>query len=146
MTSKATTRSFQFLTKRARPSCQCINSTSQSSSIRQISATSSRRDVEWETEKGDRPRWAHTPERMKAPYSIVIKDPARIWKTNTDPAKLDRFYTNFLGRGGDAVLTDEVKWLAVTHKSFDQGRRGFNDRLAFFGRLIPATQLQQPVY
>jgi len=34
------------------------------------------------------------------------------------------------------VLTEEVKWLAVTHKSFDQGRRGFNDRLAFFGRRI----------
>lgn len=31
------------------------------------------------------------------------------------------------------MLTDEVKWLAVTHKSFDHGRRGFNDRLAFLG-------------
>lgn len=31
------------------------------------------------------------------------------------------------------MLSDEVKWLAVTHKSFDQGRRGFNDRLAFLG-------------
>ena len=31
------------------------------------------------------------------------------------------------------MLTDEVKWLAVTHKSFDHGRRGYNDRLAFFG-------------
>jgi len=33
------------------------------------------------------------------------------------------------------MLTEEVKWLAVTHKSFDQGRRGYNDRLAFFGRI-----------
>jgi hypothetical protein len=31
------------------------------------------------------------------------------------------------------VLSDEVKWLAVTHKSFDHGRRGFNDRLAYLG-------------
>lgn len=38
------------------------------------------------------------------------------------------------------MLTDEVKWLAVTHKSFDHGRRGFNDRLAFLGQRI--IQLQ----
>lgn len=31
------------------------------------------------------------------------------------------------------MLSDEVKWLAVTHKSFDHGRRGFNDRLAYIG-------------
>ena len=55
------------------------------------------------------------------------------WKCNNDPAKLDQFYEKFLGRGGDAILTEEIKWLAITHKSFDQGRRGFNDRLAFFG-------------
>jgi len=34
------------------------------------------------------------------------------------------------------MLTEEVKWLAITHKSFDQGRRGFNDRLSFLGRRI----------
>lgn len=38
-----------------------------------------------------------------------------------------------LGEDGDKMLSEEVKWLAVTHKSFDQGRRGFNDRLAFVG-------------
>jgi large subunit ribosomal protein L15 len=31
------------------------------------------------------------------------------------------------------VLDEEAKWLAVTHKSFDHGRRGFNDRLAYLG-------------
>ena len=31
------------------------------------------------------------------------------------------------------MLTEETKWLAVTHKSFDHGRRGFNDRLAYLG-------------
>lgn len=31
------------------------------------------------------------------------------------------------------MLTEDVKWLAVTHKSYDHGRRGFNDRLAFLG-------------
>ncbi len=52
---------------------------------------------------------------------------------NKDPEKLDRVYIKMLGRGGDEMLTDEVKWLAVTHKSFDHGRRGYNDRLAFLG-------------
>ena len=33
------------------------------------------------------------------------------------------------------MLSEETKWLAVTHKSFDHGRRGFNDRLAFLGKL-----------
>lgn len=34
------------------------------------------------------------------------------------------------------MLSEETKWLAVTHKSFEQGARGFNDRLAFFGKLL----------
>ena len=70
---------------------------------------------------------------MKAPFPWKPKDPKKAFKCNEDPKKLDRFYANFLGRGGDTMLSEEVKWLAVTHKSFDQGRRGFNDRLAFFG-------------
>lgn len=54
---------------------------------------------------------------------------------------LDKFYIEFLGPGGDKMLSEEVKWLAVTHKSFDQGRRGFNDRLAFLGKWLPAAQV-----
>jgi large subunit ribosomal protein L15 len=73
---------------------------------------------------------------MQAPYSIKPKDPAKAWQCNSDPVLLDQFYVRFLGRGGDSVLTEDVKWLAVTHKSFDQGRRGFNDRLAFLGRFL----------
>ncbi|KAH0542290.1 hypothetical protein FGG08_003317 [Glutinoglossum americanum] len=45
-------------------------------------------------------------------------------------------YNLFLGPGGDKWLSIEVKWLAVTHKSFDHGRRGFNDRMAFLGKRI----------
>ena len=52
---------------------------------------------------------------------------------NEDPELLDRVYNQVLGKEGDKMLTEEVKWLAVTHKSFDHGRRGFNDRLAFLG-------------
>jgi len=38
------------------------------------------------------------------------------------------------------VLPEDVKWLAITHKSFDQGRRGFNERLAVLGRRIVELQ------
>ena len=37
------------------------------------------------------------------------------------------------------MLEEEIKWLAVTHKSFDHGRRGFNDRLAFLGESTDVT-------
>ncbi|PKS05289.1 hypothetical protein jhhlp_008661 [Lomentospora prolificans] len=83
-----------------------------------------------------KPRWAYTPPAMKAPVSMQRpKNPKRsVWKTNDDPEVLDQFYSRFLGQQGPRMLPDELKWLAVTHKSFDQGRRGFNDRLAYLGR------------
>src|SRR6187402_1731822 len=138
MASKATRRSLQSLTRQARPTCDCAKSKySQSVTIRQFSASTSRADTQYETDSGDRPRWSYTPEKMKAPYPWRIKDPEKQWECNSDPVRLDQFYINFLGRGGDKVLTEEVKWLAITHKSFDQGRRGFNDRLAFFGMSRP---------
>lgn len=73
---------------------------------------------------------------MKGPgFSInVVKDPQRkVWSVNEDPKLLDAMYNRFLGRDGDRLLPDEIKWLAVTHKSFDQGRRGFNTKLAYYG-------------
>ena len=72
---------------------------------------------------------------MKAPFSVRRRDPKKAYAINDDPAKLDATYRRLLGSGGDKVLSEEVKWLAITHKSYDQGRRGFNDRLAFFGML-----------
>lgn len=77
---------------------------------------------------------------MKGPgFSInVVKDPRRkIWTVNEDPKKLDAMYNVLLGRDGERMLPDEIKWLAVTHKSFDQGRRGFNTKLAYFGTEHP---------
>ncbi|RKF55100.1 putative rnase iii domain protein [Erysiphe neolycopersici] len=65
------------------------------------------------------------------PVRIRPLDPNKKWECNSDPKRLDRFYKTFLGPGGDKLLSDEVKWLAITHKSFEQGARGFNDRLAF---------------
>lgn len=55
---------------------------------------------------------------------------------NEDPKLLDAMYNRLLGRDGDKMLPDEIKWLAVTHKSFDYGRRGFNTKLAYFGRFF----------
>ena len=80
------------------------------------------------------PRWKETPSRMTAPFRS--KPPTRKpndFAVNQDPERLDKVYVDVLGKGGDKVLTEEVKWLAVTHKSFDHGRRGYNDRLAFLG-------------
>jgi len=84
---------------------------------------------------------------MKAPFSPhITKDPSRSrWKVNDDPKRLDKALSQFLGRDGDRLLPDEIKWLAVTHKSFDQGRRGFNDRLAFLGRQICTYESTQSI-
>jgi large subunit ribosomal protein L15 len=85
-------------------------------------------------EKHSLPRWSYTPPGAKAPFRLRdLQDRKPHYKVNEDPAILDRFYVRMLGNGGDKLLSDEVKWLAVTHKSFDQGRRGYNERLAFLG-------------
>ncbi|KAL2175875.1 mitochondrial 54S ribosomal protein mL57 [Thermothelomyces heterothallicus CBS 202.75] len=113
---------------------------------RQLSTSASRSSdevLETPAEQRERPRWSYTPERMKGPgFSInVVKDPRRtVWHNNDDPAKLDAMYNRLLGSKGDRMLPDEIKWLAITHKSFDQGRRGFNTRLAYFGRLIVSLE------
>ncbi|KAK7911764.1 hypothetical protein PG985_014245 [Apiospora marii] len=93
------------------------------------------------------PRWATTPRRMKAPFSPHITiDPSRSkWIVNESPQKLDDALNNLLGNGGDRLLPEELKWLAVTHKSFDQGRRGFNDRLAFLGKQIATMEAMQGI-
>ena len=82
------------------------------------------------------PRWKSTPARYKAP--VRSKPPVldNDFVVNEDPARLDRVYVRILGRGGESMLTEEVKWLAVTHKSFDHGKRGYNDRLAFLGMIL----------
>ncbi|KAL8932713.1 MAG: hypothetical protein Q9216_006716, partial [Gyalolechia sp. 2 TL-2023] len=71
---------------------------------------------------------------------VLDEDHAREDHVNEDPEKLNRVLTRVLGEDSDRLLTDEVKWLAVTHKSFDHGRRGFNDRLAYLGKRIVELQ------
>ncbi|KAG5925979.1 hypothetical protein E4U42_003782 [Claviceps africana] len=83
------------------------------------------------------PRWSQTPAGMKAPFQLdhALSPHNKIWSVNNDPGRLDDMYNRLLGPGGSRMLPEELKWLAVTHKSFDQGRRGFNDKLALMGRL-----------
>lgn len=64
----------------------------------------------------------------------------------------DKFVGQAGGRGtrGREVLPEEIKWQALTHKSFDHGRRPFNDKLAYLGKRILDLQtslalLQQPM-
>lgn len=135
MASNVAKRTLQSLARQSRTTCECGSlATSRATSIRQFSASSSRLEPEYETGREERPKWSYTPEKMKVPFRIRLHDNTKPWECNSDPARLDKFYKNFLGPGGENVLTDEVKWLAVTHKSFEQGARGFNDRLAFFGK------------
>jgi large subunit ribosomal protein L15 len=91
---------------------------------------------EMEVETSTPPRWSRTPPAMKAPVSMRRRSVGGQHDVNKDPHKLDDMYISFLGKGGDKMLSEETKWLAVTHKSFDHGRRGFNDRLAFLGEII----------
>lgn len=82
------------------------------------------------------PRWQRTPRAMQAPVSTRRRNDNDDFPCNEDPKKLDAMLVKMLGRGGDQILPDELKWLAVTHKSFDHGRRGFNDRLAIYGTRV----------
>lgn len=108
--------------------------------VRHVSTTGSR-SLEMEVDSDNPPRWSQTPPGLKAPVRIRPARIAQPLKINKDQRKLDAFYTGFLGRGGDKMLSEETKWLAVTNKSFDAGRRGFNDRLAFFGQFMPLSRL-----
>jgi hypothetical protein len=136
MASKFPTRSFRALSSSVRPRSTCLRASNLPSAVsrrRGLSTTESSPESTQATETESRPRWSYTPPGAKAPFRLR-GDPSRPeFHVNEDPAVLDQFYIRFLGSGGDKLLSDEIKWLAVTHKSFDQGRRGFNDRLAFLG-------------
>ncbi|KAL5117389.1 hypothetical protein ACEQ8H_004705 [Pleosporales sp. CAS-2024a] len=105
-----------------------------------FSTSTPSRAPEYDAEAADRPRWQQTPPRMMAPYRIRPRARGGEFKVNADPRRLDDAYRRMLGPSGDKMLSEEVKWLAVTHKSFDHGRRGFNDRLAYLGRRIVELQ------
>jgi len=70
---------------------------------------------------------------MRAPYRTRPKEDADIFEVNEDPKRLDKALNKMLGPDGELMMSEAVKWQAVTHKSFDHGRRGYNDKLAFMG-------------
>lgn len=129
-TPQHTSTSFRRL-----PSPHVTSRTSQAQS-RSLSSTPRRRDPETDTERAERPRWQQTPRGMSMPVRIRSKPKNNEWTCNSDPRKLDAMYVRLLGEGGEKLLSEEAKWLAITHKSFDQGRRGFNDRLSYLGMLL----------
>lgn len=134
--SRSLLRSLKSTTCRCSRSKRISSSQQQrwiSSDTSRVSQDQSRQPTSEPTQRP--PRWASTPPAMKAPvrtrpYPVGWRE----FPVNGDPAKLDIVYTNFLGKNGSKMLADETKWLAVTHKSFDHGRRGFNDRLAYLGK------------
>ena len=71
---------------------------------------------------------------MRAPHRVRpnTDNDTSEFRVNEDPGRLDQALVRMLGPAGEK-LPAEMKWLSVTHKSFDHGRRGFNDRLAFLG-------------
>lgn len=71
---------------------------------------------------------------MKAPYKLRPKNDNDDYPVNENPERLDEVYIKLFGEGGETWLDESIKWLAVTHKSFDHGRRGYNERLAFLGQ------------
>ena len=127
---------------RRRNTCQCASFLSTRTilpnSARNLTTSSSHRDEEERYGNRGRelrtgPRWPSTPPRMMAPVRSKPPVENNDFVVNEDPELLDRVYDRVLGTGGCDMLTDEVKWLAVTHKSFDHGRRPYNDRLSFLG-------------
>jgi hypothetical protein len=140
-TASSSHNAFQFFRPaKRRLTCECLNR--HRSPLQP--PPSSRRNVsnatphfsEMEVEGKPRPRWSYTPPAMAAPVRSRLRpEGVTPLKINSDPQKLDQVYIRFLGKDGDKMLKEETKWLAVTHKSFDHGRRGFNDRLSFIGTL-----------
>jgi large subunit ribosomal protein L15 len=134
MASKVPARSFRaisnFTSSRAGcsyTSARCAGSPHSSS--RNLSSSASQKSEDSEPI----PRYKQTPGYYKAPFRLrPLTTP---YAVNEDPEVLDKMYNTLLGVGGSELLSDEVKWLAVTHKTFDHGKRGYNDRLAFLGTL-----------
>ncbi|RMZ83921.1 hypothetical protein DV737_g1507, partial [Chaetothyriales sp. CBS 132003] len=132
-----------FQAGQLRPICPCVGIESvhrKPAYTRGYVATMAARQSEMEVESRERPRWSHTPPSMKAPVRSRLGSRGGRHEVNKDPRKLDEMYVRLLGPDGDKLLSEETKWLAVTHKSFDHGRRGFNDRLAFLGKRIVELQ------
>ena len=90
----------------------------------------------------DTPRWMQTPAAMDMPIKLRTTRPRQNapYVANENPSTLDAALSQLLGKSASTLLPSELQWLSVTHKSFDHGRRGFNDKLAFLGKRIVDMQ------
>lgn len=119
--------------------CKLTPITSHWSKLSPSTRALSTENSDWHEQRArtqEHPRWQATPPRMTAP--VRSKPPVfnNHYRVNESQELLDKVFDNVLGRNGHRLLPEEVMWLCVTHKGFDHGRRGYNDRLAFFGRRI----------
>ncbi|PNS21129.1 hypothetical protein CAC42_3467 [Sphaceloma murrayae] len=91
------------------------------------------------------PRYASEPPQppgqIRMPFRLRPLPAQPPFRVNTSSNRLAEAYAQFLGRGGDLLLPSDLKWLAITHKSFDHGWQGNNDRLAFLGKRIVDLQV-----
>ena len=137
--SKAATSIFNGLSRPPRRKlfkCKltiCRSLSSQSQQYHASSATDLSQPKPFTEPPVKKPRWAATPSRYTAPYRSKPPVPDNEFIVNENPDVLDRAYERLLGKGGHDLIREEVKWLAVTHKSFDHGKRGYNERLAVLG-------------
>lgn len=89
--------------------------------LREHDADSEPRNAGYRRNIIERPKAvAHTRERQ--PYAV-----------NDSTDALDAMYVRLLGSDGHKLLSEDVKWQCVTHKSFDHAMQPYNEKLAFYG-------------
>ena len=81
--------------------------------------------------------YEHTRPQPRAPVRHRGR-PAE-FRVNDDQTVLDTMYERLFGMGpeGQKLLSNELKWQAITHVSFDHGRQPYNNKLAFLGMSAP---------
>jgi len=70
---------------------------------------------------------------IERPQAVAHTRPRQIYKVNDSTEALDTMYQNLLGSDGHKLLSEDVKWQCVTHKSFDHAMQPFNEKLSFYG-------------
>ncbi|KAL8932895.1 MAG: hypothetical protein Q9211_006069 [Gyalolechia sp. 1 TL-2023] len=93
----------------------------------------------------NQPRWKATPIGMVTrgtPNRPV--EPENEFVVNEDPEALNRVLIKVLGKYGNLMLSDEAKWLVVTHKSFDHGRKRIVDLQASLHMIAASATTPEP--
>lgn len=110
------------------------------------------------TETSERPTYEKKPQRLEykplkkyqnvrpqpmAPFPTRVRQP---YAVNDSPKKLDEMYAELFGEGEEFKLPQELKWQAVTHKSFDHGRQPYNEKLAYLGTRHQSGKAERRIY